>query len=81
MKINSAKNSHATESESKTPFEQFKRNVLARMVHAVWLLWRKHELISSLERRKNDPHFLNDIGLTQKDVEREIEKLRAQKPF
>ncbi|MCC4799457.1 hypothetical protein BCT30_09355 [Enterovibrio norvegicus] len=81
MKINSAKNSHVTGSESKTPFEQFKRNVLARMVHAVWLLWRKHVLISSLERRKNDLHFLNDIGLTQKDVEREIEKLRAQKPF
>ena len=81
MKIKSAKNSHVTGSESKTPFEQFKRNAFAKMVHAVWLLWRKHELISSLESRKDDAHFLEDVGLTKKEVEREIVKLRGEKPF
>ncbi len=81
MKINSAKNSHVTGSESKTPFEQFKHNAFAKVVHAVWLLWRKHELITSLERRKDDAQFLKDVGLTQKDVEREIVKLRGEKPF
>lgn len=77
MKINSAKKSHVTELQTKTPLEQIKQSSLARLIHVVWLLWRKHELISSLERRKHDLRFLNDVGLTQEDVEREIEKLRG----
>ncbi|MEZ8140501.1 hypothetical protein A1OO_13990 [Enterovibrio norvegicus FF-33] len=52
---------------------------IATLVHKCWGLWRRYQLRSELERKLEDQHFLNDVGLTRADVAKEIELLRRQK--
>ncbi|CZF84273.1 hypothetical protein [Grimontia marina] len=59
----------------------YRGGLLAKLVHAMWHFNRKHFLIQELSKNLDDERFLQDVGLTRAEVEREIQKLRRRKPF
>ncbi|CZF82190.1 hypothetical protein GCE9029_03077 [Grimontia celer] len=59
----------------------YRGGLLAKLVHAVWHFNRKYYLIQDLSKNLDDQRFLQDVGLTRAQVEKEIKKLRRSKPF
>ncbi|WP_028022524.1 hypothetical protein [Enterovibrio calviensis] len=58
-----------------------KGGFIANVIHRAWSEWRRYQLISELEHKRNDEHFLLDVGLTRAQVDHKIRQLRRQKTF
>ncbi|MDD1792160.1 hypothetical protein L4D06_06235 [Enterovibrio makurazakiensis] len=54
---------------------------IANVIHRVWSEWRRYQLIQELEHKRNDEHFLCDVGLTRAQVDEKLRQLRRQKPL
>ncbi|WP_407333750.1 hypothetical protein [Enterovibrio sp. 27052020O] len=49
---------------------------IANLVNKIWSLWRRYQLRSELEMKLEDESFLNDVGISRAEVEKEIESLK-----
>lgn len=51
---------------------------LAALVHKMWLVFRRRQMINELEKRKHDEAFLCDVGLSRQQVEKTLHQLKHQ---